>query len=46
MNNWEEEKYMELCICEARRGITWWKVGVWRLNNKEGICPIRSIEED
>jgi hypothetical protein len=22
MNNWEKEEYMELCTCEARRGIT------------------------
>jgi hypothetical protein len=37
-SNWEEEEvYTELCAGEARRGIMWLEIGVWRL--KKGICP-------
>jgi hypothetical protein len=38
MNNWEKE----LCTCEARRAITWWKLGVWRLlvgTTNRGFAP-------
>jgi hypothetical protein len=35
MNNWEKEKYIELCTGEVRRRIIWWKIGVWRLKGSQ-----------
>jgi hypothetical protein len=44
-NNWEKKLYIEVCSQEARRGIGWWKMGIWKLkgvmgNTEQGICPI------
>jgi hypothetical protein len=30
-NNWEKKFYIEVSTQEARRGIGWWKMGVWKL---------------
>jgi hypothetical protein len=30
-SRWERENYIEVCIYEERRGIGWWKMGIWRL---------------
>jgi hypothetical protein len=34
MNKWEKEECVEVCTGEARRGITWRKIGIWRI---EGV---------
>jgi hypothetical protein len=36
-NNLEREIYIEIRSYEERRGIGWWKTGIWRL---KGICPV------
>jgi hypothetical protein len=43
-------KCIEVCTHEARMGIEWWKMGIWRLkgawgNTDQGMCPICSKEE-
>jgi hypothetical protein len=47
----EREKLTNKCTDEARRGIIWWKIGVWRLNgvmrnSGPGIWPICSKKTD
>jgi hypothetical protein len=42
--------YIELCTQEARRGIRWWKMGIWRLkgvrgNTEQGMFPVCIKEE-
>jgi hypothetical protein len=49
-SNWEKELYIEIYTQEARRGIGWWKMGIWRLkcargNTNKGMCRICSKEE-
>jgi hypothetical protein len=49
-NNWEKEFYIEVCTQEARRGIGWWKMGIWKLKGvgrkiEQGICPLCNKEE-
>jgi hypothetical protein len=39
-----------VCPQEARRGIGWWKMGIWRLNGvrgntEQGLCPMCNKEE-
>jgi CRISPR/Cas system CSM-associated protein Csm2 small subunit len=29
-NNWERKLYTQVCTQEARRGIGWWKIRIWR----------------
>lgn len=41
MNYWNEEERIELCTGEVRRGVMWWKIGVWRLNGE--TCVARKI---
>jgi hypothetical protein len=41
---------LKVCCQEARRGIGWWKMGIWKLkdvrgNIEQGICPMCSKEE-
>jgi hypothetical protein len=48
-NNWEKKFYIEVCSQEARRGIGWCKMGIWKLkgvrgNIEQGICPMCSKE--
>jgi hypothetical protein len=49
-NNWEKKLYIEVCSQEARRGIGWWKMGIWRLNGvsgntEQGMWPMCNKEE-
>jgi hypothetical protein len=42
-SSWEIEKYTDICTFEERKGIGWWKMGVWRLkgmrgNIDKGVC--------
>jgi hypothetical protein len=30
-SSWEKKLYIGVCTQEARRGIGWWKMGIWRL---------------
>jgi hypothetical protein len=30
-SSWENKLYIEVCTQQARRGIGWWKMGIWRL---------------
>jgi hypothetical protein len=44
-SSWEKKLYIEVCTQEARRGIGWWKMGMWRLkgvrrNTEQGMCPM------
>jgi hypothetical protein len=48
--SWEKKVYIEVCTQEARRGIEWWKMGIWRLkgvrgNTEQGMCPMCNKEE-
>jgi hypothetical protein len=48
-NNWEKKLYIEVWSQEARRGIGWLKMGIWKLkgvrgNIEQGICPMCSKE--
>jgi hypothetical protein len=43
-------KYIEVCTQEARRGVGWWKMGIWRFKDgrghtEQGICPVCNKEE-
>jgi hypothetical protein len=31
-----KEKYIEICTFEKRKGIGWWKMGIWRLKGMRG----------
>jgi hypothetical protein len=49
-SSWEKEKYTDICIFEERKGIGWWKIGIWRLkgtrgNIDKGVCPVFRREE-
>jgi hypothetical protein len=49
-SSWENKLYIEVCTQEARRGIGWWKMGIWRLkgvrgNTGQGMCPMCNKEE-
>jgi hypothetical protein len=35
-NNWEKKLDIEVCSQEARRGIGWWKMGIWKLKGVRG----------
>jgi hypothetical protein len=42
--------YIEVCTQEARRGIGWWKMGIWRIksvrgNIEQGMCPMCNKKE-
>jgi hypothetical protein len=44
-NSCKKKLYIEVCTQEARRGIGWWKMGIWRLksirgNTEQGMCPM------
>jgi hypothetical protein len=44
-SSWEKKLYIEVCTQEARSGIGWWKMGIWRLkgvkgNTEQGMCPM------
>jgi hypothetical protein len=50
MSNWEKKFYIELCTQEARGGIGWWKMGIWRWkgvrgNIEQGMCSMCNKEE-
>jgi hypothetical protein len=49
-NNWENKLYIQVCSQEARIGIGWWKMGIWKRKGvrgkiEQGICPLFSKEE-
>jgi hypothetical protein len=49
-SSWEKKLYIDVCTQEARRGIGWWKMGIWRLkdvggNTEQGMCPVCNKEE-
>jgi hypothetical protein len=49
-NSLEKKLYIEVCTQEARRGIGWWKMVIWRLkgvrgNTEQGMCPMCNKEE-
>jgi hypothetical protein len=49
-SSWEKKLYIEVCTLEARRGIGWWKMDIWRLrgvrgNTEQGLCPMCNKEE-
>jgi hypothetical protein len=49
-SSWEMKLYTEVCTQEARRGIGWWKMGIWRLkgvrgNKEQGMCPMCNNEK-
>jgi hypothetical protein len=49
-SSWEKKLCIEVCTQEARRGIGWWKMGIWRLkgvrgNTEQGMCPLCNKEE-
>jgi hypothetical protein len=48
-SSWGKKLYIEVCTQEARRGIGWWKMGIWRLkgvrgHTEQGICPMCNKE--
>jgi hypothetical protein len=36
----ERENYIDICTFEERRGIGWWKTGIWRLKGKRGMYAL------
>jgi hypothetical protein len=34
MSNFEEDVYTELCAGSSRRGMEWWRKGVWKLKKE------------
>jgi hypothetical protein len=49
-SSWENKLYIEKCTQETRRGVGWWKMGIWRLkgdtgNTEQGMCPMCNKEE-
>jgi hypothetical protein len=48
--SWGNKLYIEVSTQESRRGIEWWKMGIWRLmgvggNTEQGMCPMCNKEE-
>jgi hypothetical protein len=44
-SSWEREKYIDICTFEERKGIGWWKMGIWGLKGVRGnidksVCPV------
>jgi hypothetical protein len=44
-SSWEREKYIDICAFEGKKGVGWWKMGIWRLkrmrgNTDKGVCPV------
>jgi hypothetical protein len=44
-SSWEREKYIDICTFGERKGIGWWKMGIWRLkgmrgNIDKGVCLV------
>jgi hypothetical protein len=42
-SSWEREKYIDIYTLEERKGVGWWKMGIWRLkgvrgNTDKGVC--------
>jgi hypothetical protein len=42
--------HWKICTFEERKGIGWWKMGIWRLkgmrgNTDKGVCPVCRKEE-
>jgi hypothetical protein len=49
-SSWVKKLYIEISTQEARRGIGWWKMGIWRLkgvrgNIDQGVCPMCNKEQ-
>jgi hypothetical protein len=49
-SSWENKLCIEVCIQEARKGIGWWKTGIWRLkgvreNKEQEMCPMCNKKE-
>jgi hypothetical protein len=44
-SSWEREKYIDICTFEERKGIGWWKMGIWRLKGMRGNIDkgVRSV---
>jgi hypothetical protein len=50
-SNWQKKLYKEVCTQEARGGIGWWKMYIWRLkgvrgNTEQGMCPMCNKERN
>jgi hypothetical protein len=48
-SSWEKKLYIEVYTQEARRGIGWWKMGIWKLKGvrgitEQGMCPVCNKE--
>jgi hypothetical protein len=48
-SSWRKKLYIEVCTQKAKRGIEWWKIGIWRLkgvreNKEQGKCPMCNKE--
>jgi hypothetical protein len=49
-SSWENKLDIDVCTQEARRGIGWLKMGIWRLrgvrgNTEQRMCPMCNKEE-
>jgi hypothetical protein len=42
-SSWEREKYIDICTFEERKGIGWWKMGIWRLKGMKGNTALYSF---
>jgi hypothetical protein len=48
---WGKESYIDKCTRKERKGIIWWKAGIWKLRGtrrgfKRGRCPLYLGKED
>jgi hypothetical protein len=48
---WGKKWYIDKCTRKERIGVTWWKVGIWKLKGirgglEKGRCPYVGGDED
>jgi hypothetical protein len=48
---WDREEFIVYCNRNERRGMAWWRLGIWKLRGsrkgvEKGTCPLCLGEED
>jgi hypothetical protein len=48
---WGREEYIDCCNRNDRRGMAWWRLGIWKLRGsrkgvEKGTCPLCLGKED
>jgi hypothetical protein len=42
-SSWQKKVYIEACTQEARRGIGWWKMGIWKFKGVRGNTRAENV---